>query len=332
MGLIYIAGSAPGAGATTVASALAAIWRAEGHKVALVKPLSPAGDGDPSFYGRVGGSPATVTLEEELSRDALDAAVGIVGTIGQSVDVVIVEGLPLTDRAGRQTAYSQEFAKRLGSQVLAVVPYDRLTGAQTATTWTDAYGSLLIGCVLNKRTRYMEEDTRNRLIPELSHSGLSAFGAIPEDRLLLAPTVQQVVDHLGGTYYAGLGGGNELVEHFLIGGLITEWGGNYFGRFSNQVAIVRGGRIDIQMAALNFPLNALVLTACDAPSQYVQQRAEDLDVPLVTVSRDTHDVALELETLELVVGAHHASKAERSAEIVAANVDMSAVSAAAGVA
>ena len=112
------------------------------------------------------------------------------------------------------------------------------------------------------------------------------LGVLPEERLLLAPTVQQAAEHLGGTYFTNEDSGGELIEHFLIGGLITEWGGNYFARLPNQAVVVRGGRIDIQMSALNFPLNALFLTGCETPSQYVYQRADELDVPLIATKTE----------------------------------------------
>ena len=103
-------------------------------------------------------------------------------------------------------------------------------------------------------------DVDNRLLPELSLDGISMIKVIPEKRVLIAPTVAQIVEHIQGKYFANADRNEDLVEHLLIGGLITEWGGNYFNRFSNQAVIVRGGRIDIQMSALNFPLNLLILT------------------------------------------------------------------------
>ncbi|MYB83734.1 MAG: hypothetical protein F4X54_03110, partial [Chloroflexi bacterium] len=161
-------------------------------------------------------------------------------------------------------------------------------------------------------------------------AGMPVLGVLPEERLLLAPTVQQAAEHLGGTYFAGEDGGGELIEHFLIGGLITEWGGNYFGRLPNQAVVVRGGRIDIQMSALNFPLNALFLTGCETPSQYVYQRADDLDVPLIAVGSNTHDTAAALESLSDAVSVHHAAKAERAGAMARECVDASALSAALG--
>ena len=337
MSVVQIAGTRPGAGATTVACGLAAVLRSQGKRVTLVKPLSAAGDADPAFLASLGGSAETVEVEGAPSAAQVAEAVKIVQSAAASADVVVVEGPPLaggeaSGEAGRPegTAAAAGLARSTGAAVVAVLEYERTLGAAAAGAWRDAFGESLAGCVVNKRSRYAEHDASARLAVELEDAGMPVLGVLPEERLLLAPTVQQAAEHLGGTYFTGEDGGGELIEHFLIGGLITEWGGNYFGRLPNQAVVVRGGRIDIQMSALNFPLNALFLTGCETPSQYVYQRADDLDVPLIAVGSNTHDTAAALESLSGAVSVHHAAKAERAGAMARERVDASALSAALG--
>ncbi len=85
---------------------------------------------------------------------------------------------------------------------------------------------------------------------------------------------------------------------------------------------VRGGRSDIQMAALNFPLTCLVLTGCEKPPQYVHQRATDLEVPLVTVPHDTPTATELLEGLEAQVTLDHPRKIDVLAELAGATLDV----------
>ena len=323
MSVVQIAGARPGAGATTVACGLASVLRSEGKRVTLVKPLSAVGDADPAFLASLGGSAETVAVEGAASAEQMAEAAKIVQGAAAGVDVVVVEGPPLADGAA-------ELARSTGAAVVGVLEYERTLGAGASGAWREAFGDALAGCVVNKRTRYAEHDASARLAVELEDAGMPVLGVLPEERLLLAPTVQQAAEHLGGTYFAGEEGGSELIEHFLIGGLITEWGGNYFGRLPNQAVVVRGGRIDIQMSALNFPLNALFLTGCETPSQYVYQRADDLDVPLIAVGSNTHDTAAALESLSGAVSVHHAAKAERAGAMARECVDASALSAALG--
>lgn len=335
MSVIYVAGARSGAGATTVACGLAALRRTGGRGAALVKPLSlsggngESGDADPAFFASLGGLAATVAVGGGAPSDAqLDKAARIVRDAAAGGSDVIVEGPPLDAPDGASAALAQ----RLGAPVVGVVPYERtLDGSEVGAAWRESFGALLAGCVVNKRTRYAGHDACARLAPELERGGMPVFGVLPEERLLLAPTVGQTASLLNGAYFAGEDGADALIENFLIGGLIAEWGGAYFGRLPNQAVIARGGRIDIQMSALNFPLNALFLTGCDAPAQYVHQRAEELDIPLIAVAeRDTHQTADALETLGAAVTVHHPSKAERAGAMALERLDAAALSAAVG--
>ncbi|MDE2836593.1 MAG: DRTGG domain-containing protein [Chloroflexota bacterium] len=326
MSVVQIVGAGPGVGATTVACGLASLLRSQDRRVALVKPLSSPGDADPAFLASLGGSPETVSVDGAPSPEQVAQAAQIVQGAAANADVVVVEGPYLSEG----TAAPAELARATGAVVIGVLEYERSLGADACGPLRDAFGDSLAGCVVNKRTRYAGYDASARLAVELAEGGMPVLGMLPEERLLLAPTVQQVAEHLGGTYFAGEDGGGELIEHFLIGGLITEWGGNYFGRLPNQAVVVRGGRIDIQMSALNFPLNALFLTGCETPSQYVYQRAEELDVPLIAVGSNTHETAEALESLSAAVSVHHTAKAARAGAMALECVDASALSAALG--
>ena len=369
MSVIYVAGARSGAGATTVACGLAALRRAGGRRAALVKPLSMSGGygggdasgcnsesggyggsiggngasgggyggsngggdgssgGDPAFFASLGGSAATVAAAGAPSDAQLDEAARIISDAASGAQDVIVEGPPLDAPYGASAALAQ----RLGAPVVGVIPYERTLDGGVCAAWRESYGAALAGCVVNKRARYAEHDACARLAPELARSGMPVFGVLPEERLLLAPTVGQTASLLNGVYFAGEDGADALIENFLIGGLIAEWGGAYFGRLPNQAVIVRGGRMDIQMSALNFPLNALFLTRCEAPAQYVHQRAEELDVPLIAVAeRDTHETAAAIETLGAAATVHHPAKAERAGAMALERLDAAALSAAVG--
>ncbi len=329
MSIVYLAGQTSGSGVTAVAAGLAASWRSAGKRVSLVKSIPTRGDADSAFFAELGGGADKVLIDGFRAVDLLGEQGGVgrlVQALDESSDIVVVEGFPLDIRS------SPALAEGLDARVVGVIPYARSLGGETADAWRSAFGSRLAGLLVNKRTLYAEHDAEARLLPELAGDGVPAFGALPEDRLLLAPTVQQVVDCLGGVYFTAPDAAGALIEHFLIGGLIAEWGGNYFGRLPNQAVIVRAGRIDIQMSALNFPLSALILTGCDTPSQYVYQRADDLDAPLIAVPQNTHEAAAALESLSAAVTVHHPDKARRAAELLDANVDMAAMSLAVGAA
>jgi BioD-like phosphotransacetylase family protein len=332
MATIYVAGQRPGDGSTSVVTALATIWKQTGLRVAVIKPASLSTDGDSAFYARTFASPSEPSLvvaDHDLAELQKQAATRV-EALSVANDVVLVEGLPLYDNEGSLVSASPALAEHLGARVLGVVAYGRALEADDTARWIDTYASLLSGVVINRLTRYGHHDATTRLAPSFEAAGVSVYGILSEERLLLAPTVGQIATLLDGTFYAGASAQYELVESFLIGGLITEWGGNYFGRNPRQAVIVRGGRTDIQMSALNFPLTCLLLTNCEAPPQYVHQRAKDLDVPLVTSTHDTPSTTALLEQLGTKVTIDHPDKIKRIAEMFNDAVDFQAIGESAG--
>jgi uncharacterized protein len=332
MATLYVAGQRPGVGSTSVVTALATIWKQTGLRVGVIKPASLSTDGDSAFYARTFASPSEASLvvaDHDLAELRQQAAARVEALTAGN-DIVIVEGLPLHDSEGYPVAASPALAEHLGAEVLGVVAYDRALNADDAAKWHGTFASLLSGVVINRLTRYGHHDATTRVAPAFEAAGVSVYGILPEERQLLAPTVGQIATLLDGTFYAGASGQHELVESFLIGGLITEWGGNYFGRNPRQAVIVRGGRTDIQMSALNFPLTCLLLTGCEAPPQYVHQRANDLDVPLVTSTHDTPSTTAILERLEAKVTIDHPDKIKRIAEMFNDAVDFQAIGESAG--
>ena len=330
MTVLYVAGARPGVGSTAVAASLAAAWRRAGRNAVADKPLALAkGTADAALLAQTtsveASEPGVVAPDGTVEQKALAAAAKRIEALGKGADVVVVDGLPHADADARTVEASGVLAKRLRAKVVGVLPYERTLTAAAVAPWREAYGDALVGFVVNRQTRYAVRDAGDRLVGELAAEGTPALGVLREERLMLAPTVRQVVELLDGTLFAGASGLDRLVEHFLIGGLITEWGGNYFNRLPNQAVIARGGRADIQMSALNFPLNVLVLTGCSQPPQYVQQRAESLDVPLITVGRNTHETAEALEALAGQVTVHHADKIERFTAMVEERVDWDAL-------
>ncbi|MBM3939532.1 MAG: phosphotransacetylase family protein [SAR202 cluster bacterium] len=307
MGVLYIAGSRPGAGATATAMGIAGALRARGHRVVAIKPLSTRdGDADAALLAGAAAVTSLTVVAEGASRELLAAAETRVRAVAKDADVTVVEGLPLTVEG------TAAFAERLQATVIGVVPYARALGQADASVWRAAFGTRLAGVVINRRTLYGQHDASERLASELTAAGVPALGIVPEDRLLLAPTVGQIASRIGAAYFTAPQESERLVEHFMIGGLFLEWGGNYFGRYPNQAVIVRGGRADLQMSALNFPLACLILTGVKQPPQYVSSRAEEQDVPLLVVGTPTLETAAVLQDLPRSATIHHPAKAERA--------------------
>ena len=338
MGILYIAGSTQGAGATAVCAALAAHWRQAGKSVSLHKPFSFNADADgrdAALFAHVSGQATdrvqTRQLEDwQVNTAQVDALSTEMAMQATDADVVLIEGLPLTDQQGAPLEASAMVARKLGAEVIGVVPYAPDMEAEASEAWQRSFGDALVGLMVNRCTRYAGRTVKQDVAPALHRAGVRFLGAVPEDRTMLAPTVRQVADHLQARVLTGTSEEQRLVEQFIIGGLILEWGGNYFGRFPRQAVIARGGRADISMAALNFPMSCLVLTACSEPSQYVYQRADEQEVPLLVVEAPTLEAAAALDTINQRVSVHHPAKIERFTDLLATHLDWEATDSAAG--
>ena len=343
MGILYVAGQTPGAGATAVCAALAVQWRRLGKRVALHQPLTldaAAGEADQGLFAQVTGQregqfdthPYTGGKLDPTLGEALKAEVNV---LKKENDAVVVQGLPATDAQGTQLEASAAMAQKLDCPVLGILSFDPeqepASYEGTAKRWRETFGELLVGLVLNRRTRYASHLVESQVSLAISSAGTHLLATIPEDRSMLAPTVAQVAKHLDAQLFTEPQGHQRLVEQFIIGGLIMEWGGNYFGRFPRQAVLVRGGRIDIAMSALSFPMSCLVLTGTSEPPQYVYQRADEQQIPLMTVMQDTLEAAATLETIHQRVSVHHPDKVERFAGLLADSLRWEKVNQAVGI-
>lgn len=68
----------------------------------------------------------------------------------------------------------------------------------------------------------------------------------------------------------------------------------YFRKGRNMAVVTGGDRADIQLAALETSTQCLILTGQVPPIQEVISRAEDLEIPILSVDLDT------LTTVEIV--------------------------------
>ena len=226
----------------------------------------------------------------------LDRALETSRQVGSGADVTIVEGLSgLRDAVG---ANSQALAERLDAQVIAVLGYASGAVADEAQRAKGLFGDRLAGVIINGVTRYKMREVESNLAPRLEADGIKVLASIPEDRRLLGMSVEQLAQHLDGRFLSWEEKKDNFVEHFLIGGLVLDWGVLYFDRFENKAVIVRGDKPDIQMAALGTPTSCIVLTAGQPPIQYVQYEAGQEEVPLIQVDTDTLETAEALESLQ----------------------------------
>ena len=318
MATLNIVSTRPGAGKTCLAGALAQREAARGRKVAYYKPLSadPASDPDLAFMAGMLeslGSPQDAVpapfpqpidprqLLTRLSEKRAGEVAGAVMALEAAFDTVLVEWDAPAAPEGYATALIHPHTA--GQDLQAATDF-------VAEEW-NRFGDRAGGLIINNVLRYRGSDVADGLAAPLKKRGLPVLGVIPEDRELLAFTLEQVADFLGGEWVREPVDPKLWVDRFLIGGNILDSGPNYFGRYPNQAVITRAARPDIQMASLMCDTRFLVLTGGEEPTEYIRVEAQKRNAALLMVPGSTQETADSLGNLLAQANPYSAHKLDR---------------------
>ncbi len=336
MTVLYIASDQPGAGKTALCTTLAHKLAQQGKSTAVFKPIAKAdgeGDSDPDghVYKRLLGQKVDGWPGSPPSKGLTAAAVKEIKAtfkgVSKGKDVVIVEGSSaLSDSDANRLATS------LDASAVVVTRYQPGLDTDRLAHWREVFGDRLAGFVINGLTRYQGTEARTSVLPALESAGMVSLGIIPEDRRLLAVTVEEVAAHLDGRFITCAEKADNLVEHFLIGGWTMDAGELYFGLHENKAVITRGDRPDMQMACLATPTACLVATKGVEPIEYVIYEAKEEEVPVIVVEADTLATMDALNSVYKRARFDHPAKLARFSELLDEHMDLGALYATLGVA
>ena len=358
MGVLQVISNRPGAGKTCLIGALTCRLTAAGKSVAYYKPLSPAAGADPdaAFMAQLLPEtpepvppPITSSLSEPRLSEAqrreiadavarLDAAFDTVlvewsfpnapeetprvaSTPGESAPVELTPGGQAIAGAGELLAGGL----LAGQPSLLLFGYsggvDAGTEAARIAAAAKSLGDDLAGVIINGVTRHRRMAVEQQVVSVLRSAGTPVLGAIPEDREMLALTVRQVAEYLGGRWIQEPADAAAWVDRFLIGGNIMDSGPNYFGRYPNQAVITRSGRPDIQMACLTSDTKCLVLTGGEEPTEYIRVEARKRSAAVLLVPGNTLEVAESLAGLLEQANPYSEQKLSRFAALMERHLD-----------
>ena len=318
MPVVIFAGNRPGSGQTTIIAGLLHLLKQAGQTPAYYKPFSPTPDSDPdaAFLSHYLDANNPPTPHPHSSATALDPQTAqeitaALTALDASSSIVLVEA---SQHASQLTSHLN--ANGPTTRAVLVAAYEKETTPSAVQPLAAPFGDSLLGVAFNHCPPYRQEQLNREVIAPLREQNMPVLGALTEDRPLLAVTVQQIADHLGGTWVQDPENADATVDRFLIGGNIMDSGPNYFGRYPNQAVITRAQRPDIQLASLMCETKCLVLTGGGQPTEYIRVEAANRGVPLISVNLDTLAAA---EALQDVLGnatPHHLSKIHRAAQLV----------------
>ena len=180
----------------------------------------------------------------------------------------------------------------------------------------DQLGDRLMGIVLNAVTPDEVDELQRHVVPALEGLGLQVFGVMPRSPLLRSVTVGELVRRLDARVICCEERLELLVETLSIGAMNVNSAMEFFRRRRNMAVVTGADRTDIQLAALEASTQCLILTGAGEPLPQLISRADELEVPLLKVERDT------LATVEVIeqafghVRLHEAVKATYAFRLV----------------
>ena len=209
-------------------------------------------------------------------------------------DVVLIEGPGNLWEGSLFNMSVGEIAQGVDASVLLVTRYNPLSLVDALLNAKKELGDRLLGVLINDVTAEQLDSVRTQIKPFLEHRGIEVLGILPRNRLLRSVSVREIARQLGAKVLTRRDRLDLMVESLTIGAMNVNSALEYFRQRENMAVITGGDRTDLQLAALETSTNCLILTGRVPPQSLILSRAEDLEIPILSVELDT------LTTVEIV--------------------------------
>lgn len=318
MATLYVASTETFVGKSAICAVLLEHYRAAGHVVGYMKPVSVAVtqteqgaiDRDAQlmreFFDlqepmeQIAPLLATTRVIESVLRgDTQDFRAKLQAAydaVAPNKDLMVLEGANTWAEGALMNLSADQVSDHLHAPVLMISRFRSLNAVDIVAAVHRYLGDRLMGVVLNQVFQSQLELVQNMVVPFLEKSGVPVLGVIPHDAQIEAPTVQDVADHLDATF-VNEGDRQRLVENLSVGAMSADAALGFFRRKPNKAVITGGDRSDLQIAALETSTACLILTGNLRPAKTVLNRAAQRNVSIMTTPDDTLGAVQRLESL-----------------------------------
>lgn len=211
-----------------------------------------------------------------------------------SPDLVVLEGPSTLDEGKIFDLSLPQMAEVLDARVLLVARPHSSFFLDSLLSAKERLGQRLLGAVINDTSPTDYETVSGSYQPFLEASGLNVLGILPRSALLRSVSVDELVQQLQAEVICRSDRLDLMVETLTVGAMSVNAAIKYFRKGTNMAVITGGDRTDLQLAALETSTHCLILTGKIRPEPLVISRAEELEVPILSVASDT------LTTVEVV--------------------------------
>jgi uncharacterized protein len=209
-------------------------------------------------------------------------------------DIMLLEGPSNLEEGSLFDLALGQVAEIVDASVLLVARFHSLLIVGALLSAKRRLGDRLMGVFINDIPSDRLEEVQTAVKPFLEAHGIDIFGLMPRSALLRSVSVSDLVQQLNAEVLCRSDRLDLMVESLSIGAMNVNSALKYFRKGHNMAVITGGDRSDIQLAALETSTQCLILTGQMSPHPSVLSRAEDLEIPVLSVDLDT------LTTVEIV--------------------------------
>ncbi len=310
---LLIGSTEPYSGKSATITGLALQLQDRGIDIAYAKPVGTcpsdeAGiDEDVRFISKILALPTSrlrptllsldaQTIEQQLTDEnaAVDPQQMATYLGGQGEDLLLIEG-PGTLEEGTLFGLSlTQLAQATEAQVMLVARFHSVLIVDGLLAAKQKLGDRLMGVLINDVPAEQLQAVTTNVKACLERHGIPVLGILPSTPLMRSVSVGELVQQLKAEILCCEDRVDLMVQSLSIGAMNVNSALKYFRKADNMAVITGGDRADIQLAALETSTQCLILTGHLAPRPDIISRAQDLEVPILSVDLDT------LTTVEII--------------------------------
>ncbi len=229
------------------------------------------------------------TIQQQLSQEkSFDAAEITTALASQGEDVLLIEGPGNLEEGSLFGLSLPDIAQTTQASVMLVARYHSMLVVDKLLAAKKKLGDKLIGVVINDVPEDLMQVAETSVRDCLERHSIKVFGILPRTAIMRSVSVGALVDHLKAEVLNKPERIDQMmVEEISIGAMNANSALRYFNQAHNMVVVTGGDRFDIQMAALESSTQCLVLTGRLSPRKDILDRANDVEVPILSVDLDT---------------------------------------------
>jgi hypothetical protein len=211
-----------------------------------------------------------------------------------SGDLILLEGPGSLCEGSLFNLSLLEIAQEIDAPVMLVARFQSVLLVETLLSAKQHFGQYLLGVLINDIPTDQLAIAESMVRPFLEQQGIPVLGLWPRSQLLRSVSVRELVKQLQAEVLCRSDRLDLMVESLTIGAMNVNSALKYFRKGSNMAVVTGGDRADIQMAALETSTQCLILTGHLPPQPFILNRAEELEIPVLSVDLDT------LTTVEII--------------------------------